>query len=450
MNLTEMFFAGTKASTVVTINADGAMDGVYRGQKEGVFVTVEQANTVRQKERCWLAIPPGTCGVRNLQLDKVSAKEMEQALACLAQSSLLQPYEDGYVAVRCTQQDAFTMGVLFWCEKNFLEGCVARVEDAGFIVCGFLVPELLIGLRESCLLIYENRDACHGFRLVCHASPGSLPMVLSGTTDSGAPGRDVLYAAMLQEISLHAAPPPEKILFWQNRPATEARSESPLSHLTAVPGSDRTINHQILHGWAELLPHLLPQDRPPKSDGRLFAQCLNREKRQPLEPRGYFRLAAACAAALILLGAFIFTVYSQLAYDVASLGKEAARITRASQKAAKATKMIRNLQEKNSIIRKFVQDKPYSLELIKIIAEATAKQSRLESVSISRDGSIMINGRSKGPAYAMAIVEKLEESPKITQCKLTTFDHEADSDEYKFTIQARAETWSVFFQESET
>lgn len=456
MNIIQTFFIGTKTKTVVAVNPDGAMEGVYQGRPDGSFVKAPPQNTKKRKEKCWLVIPPGTCAVRNLQLDTVSAKDMEKALICLAQSSLLNPFEDGYTAIHTTQQGEQTMGVLFWCEKNFLDRCVTPVENAGFIVCGFLVPEMLAGAKKSCLLFYENNRTGHGFRLLCHAAPGYAPTVLSGGMDS--PDREVLYTAMLEEIARQGAPSPENILFWQDKPHMVTREADPSNDLGDSLHNDGSINGQALHGWAEILPHLFPQAGPPKGVSRPFEQCLNREKQQPLERQGYFRLAAFLSVVLILAGTFITTLYSQFEHEISFLEKEAARVTRASTKATKATQIIRQLQKKNNTIRKFAQDKPYSLELLKIIAEATARQSRLDNISISRDGSIVINAQSKEAEHAMAIVEKLEESPHIIQCKITALNHEtghetnhgADSELYKFTIHARSQTWAEFFQEDES
>ena len=156
------------------------------------------------------------------------------------------------------------------------------------------------------------------------------------------------------------------------------------------------------------------------------------------------------AVTLVLIAGFIATLYAQLDDEVARLEKEAAQVNRAAQKASKATQMIRNLQDKNKTIRKFAQDKPYCLELLKIIADATSMESRLEGVSITKDGRIVINGLSKDASHVTAIVKKLEESPRIVHCKLASLEHVAESNEFKFTIEARSEAWTNFFEESAT
>ena len=458
MNITSAFFNRKKASAAVVVDANSAVEGVYRRQEDGSFFKADLPGTGQQRENCWLALPPGSCAVRSLQLEKTSVRDMEQALVCLAQSSLLSVYEDGYAATCCAQQGEQTTGTLFWCEKKFLENCVAHVEAAGFNVCGFLVPEMLTGSKESCLLIYENRDTDGDLCLLCHASPQSAPMVLSCRAQT--PGRDVLYTAMMQEIARQAAPAPERILFWQP-PGSSGAGAGSIDQSDSPPGPfsrDRSVSCQNVHGWVEILPLLLSKTIVPANAERPFCQCLDREKQQPLELRDYFRLTAVLAVTLMIVGAFIFTLYSQLEHEVAVLEKEAARVTRASQKAAKATQMIRNLQEKNSTIRKFAQDKPYSLGVLKIIAEATARESRLDNVTISRDGSIVITGECKAAEHAMALVEKLEESPRIIECKLTALDHgkdhdavrEDDTKPFKFTVQAHSQAWAAFFREGDS
>ncbi len=444
-----LFFTGTKVENVVAVNAHGAIKGMYRREQDGSFIPISKQQAGKKNRRCLIVIPPGTCAVRSLQLEGASDREMEQALSCLAKSSLLQPWEDGYVSIRCTRQGDLAMGVLFWCAKTILDNCVVAADESGFMVCGFLVPELLLGSKESCLLLYEDSNACQGMRLLCHAFPESVPIILCSTTD--APGKDLLFAAMRQEVRRQNLPDPVRILYWQKSVSAgdSVDAGSDCSTLP-VPSCWEEATCQCLQGWPELLPFLLP---PPAGSRKIrqlpFSQCLQRESPQPLEPRGYVKLALSLLLSLMLLAAFISTLYSQLENEVAQLEKEAAQISRASQQAAKATQLIRNLQKKNRIIRKLAQDKPYSLELLKIIAEATADNSRLESVAISRDGSVVINGLSKEAANATAIVKKLEESPKVIQCTLSALEHMADSNQYKFTIQVRSEFWASFFQKDE-
>ncbi len=171
-----------------------------------------------------------------------------------------------------------------------------------------------------------------------------------------------------------------------------------------LPGEQNVLPVRTIQGWADILPLLEPQKTT--GTGLPFGECLQRGDQQALDGRGYFKLAASLVVTLVLIAAFVATLFAQLQDDVSRLEKEAAGITRASQKATKATQLIRNLQEKNKTIRRFAQDKPYSLELLKIIADATSSESRLEGVSITRDGRIVINGLSKDASHVTAIAEE--------------------------------------------
>ncbi len=436
MNPASVFFSKKQTEYVVAVDASGNLESAYHRNTDGSFAKTDLRDAKRRKNRCWLAIPPGCCVVRSLQLSEVSQKDVLQAVKCYAESSLLHPYDDGYVAVRTAKLGACSLAVLFWCEKKFLDACVSEVERTGYTVRGILVPELLLGRTESCLFFYEN---AHDDLLLCHASPQSPPIVQCGLP--GGLDKDALLGAVLQEVRGLGAPEPVQFVVWQRN----IRADSPVPGLSSGEGQTET-PCLVVKSWADILPSLAPGK---ETRIRLpFAECLHRDNQQALDARGYGKMFAFLAAGLFLLAAFAATLYAQLEGEVSLLQKEAAHVTRASQKAAKATQLIRNLQEKNKTIRKFAQEKPYSLELLKIIADATSTESRLESVSITRDGRIVINGISKDASHATAIVKKLEESPRIVQCKLTSLEHVAESKEYKFTIQGRSEAWTAFFEEN--
>lgn len=441
MNLADGFLSGKKPGYVVEVDSAGAVEGAYRREQDGSYVRSEDLAAAGSGKNCWLAIPPGSCVVRSLELAGGTQKELVQAVACYAESSLLHPYEDGYVTVRTATTGSPVSAVLFWCEKQFLDDCVANVESTGFSVRGILVPELSIGCVESCLLYYEYPDAAHGLGVLCHGSPQSLPIVQCGP--AGASGPDALLGAVLQELRRLGAPDPEKFLVWSKNDRTESPAFE--KYQTGVQGA---VPLRVIREWTEFLP--LTATQKELRSGLAFAACLQRDNKHPLDVRGYWKLLASVAVTLVLVAGFIATLYAQLDDEVARLEKEAAQVSRASQKAGKATQMIRNLQEKNKTIRRFAQDKPYCLELLKIIADATSMESRLEGVSISRDGRIVINGLSKDASHVTAIVKKLEESPQIVQCKLTSLERVAESGEFKFTVQARSEAWTAFFEESAT
>ncbi len=441
MNLARVFSPRMTIENVAAVDSSGVIEGVFRQEKDGLFVKREQHNTEQKPFPCWLAIPPGSCVVRSLQLSEISQKNLVQAVTCFAESSLLQPYENGYVAVRTVKRDSDSLAVLFWCEKVFLDTCVASVEQANFTVQGILVPELLLGHTESCLLYYKDTDASHTMELVCQASPLSPPIIQCGVP--GTLNRDALLGAVQQEAHRLNTPKPKKMFIWHKR----VQSDSPLPALPSVGGQEG-VTHINVQSWADVLPFWVPTK---ETRSQLpFKECLHRENLQALNSSGYYKVISFAAVALVSLVAFVSTLYAQLEYEVSRLEKESARVTRESQKANKATQLIRNLQEKNKTIRNFAQDKPYSLELLKIIADATSTESRLESVSITRDGNIVINGLSKDASHVTTIVKKLEESSRVVKCKLTSLEHVAEKNEYKFTIQARSENWATFFEKSST
>ena len=217
------------------MEASGAIEGAYRREKNGSYVRCGDSDAAVSGKTCWLAIPPGSCVVRSLELSGGSQKDLVQAVTCYAESSLLHPYEEGYVAVKTATIGSRALAVLFWCEKQFLENCVTTVENAGFSVRGILVPELTIGGVESCLLYYEDPDAAHGLGMLCHGSPQSAPVVQCGPAEEA--GREVLLGAVLQELRRLGAPAPEKFLVWSKHGPTDSPLFEQSSGRRSEPGA---------------------------------------------------------------------------------------------------------------------------------------------------------------------------------------------------------------------
>ncbi|MCG8567396.1 MAG: PilN domain-containing protein [Desulfobacterales bacterium] len=128
------------------------------------------------------------------------------------------------------------------------------------------------------------------------------------------------------------------------------------------------------------------------------------------------------------------------------LRKQTSNITRAAKKASQATVRIRDIQKKNDLLRKFVQDKPFFLSLLRDVSQAISTESRVDNLSISHTGTISLQGTSKDEILVTSIVKKMEESPMINDCQLYGIEKDSGNHLFKFSIEAGSDQWQRFFE----
>ena len=441
------FFSRSSLKTVVTVTEQGEVGAVYRLDGDAKWCRAQEREMDRKVGSCWLALPPGHCSMRSMHLPGADRKETAGALQCYAESSLLHNMEDGCVELVVAspkQQDA--PSVLFWCELTFLERATFAVEAMGGTIAGFLVPEHRLGSGGPGLLVHEDVVGSAPTLFACYSAPDVPPIVQTAVSSSI--GARTLMAGVLAAVRRTGAPLPERVFVWRNEGTDSLLDEDALR----VDGLE-CVQHIEIHGWTELLPFLTSggQSWPGRKRSQSpFQELLTSQNRLPLERSAFVRLLGTVFLAVTMVAAFVLVLFVQLEDDVARLKKEASRITRASRNAAQATQRIRALQQQNQTIRRFAEQKPYSLALLKAITEATSRGSRLETVSISRDGQIMLTGFSKDASHVAAIMKKLEEAPDISQCVLVSLEHNVENDLHRFSIQGVSEEWAAFFKEDGT
>jgi len=415
---------GARVPHVLCCDKSGRFDGLFAKTAKGTWQKIE--NPIPGK--CVLAVPPGMSAVRSLVLGPVSKKQALQAIDMEARATLFHEKDQGFVFESVNTGPDRTTVFMIWLAREYLFACRKTAMAKGYDVSGLLVPEQLLGKRRAALFCFEGKQSSGVWFL-----SEQIPICQSGSSTA----RESLLSTVMAQADQIGLSGHDDTFIWA------MDQDKARAWIQALKEMKILNPPMIIRTWADLLPHmdlttLVGRTKP-------FGEFIHLSDRQPLAPVGYLKLAGFVCVSLLAVGLFLSIHFSQAQNELGRLRKTAAGITRASKKSTQATYLIRETQEKAFLLRKFAEEKPYRLALVRDIIDAGSGKSRLENISVTQDGSISIQGSARDEIYITSIVKKLEESSLIMHCQLNSMESDPENKVLKFSIQARAEKWKDFF-----
>jgi hypothetical protein len=415
---------------VLTCTSSGEFEGFYKKDSNGIWRRSLKVNP----GRCILAIPPGIASLRHLTLDTVASKQAQEMINTELDSTLYLPVEEGFSFEKIIKGKERTTVFTAWIEKRFLLLCRQTATNLKLVIDEVLVPELAPGNGTPSLLCFEQGRQVTAY----FASLPQLPVCFSVP---GMPA-DKILSLLMDHCAVKNLPVPEHIMIWNQKPDSDERWRQILN------SAGLSVSPLMIKGWEDFLTHqnFAQIVSWMRSSNKPFSEFINFGEKESITLKDYFLLAVAGSVTLAASGLFFATYYIDLKKDVAVLEKTTASVTRTTEKAKKATTLIREFHEKNTMLRKLSGEKTYSLALIRDIIDAGSEEIQLENLSITMPGEINIQGRATDELFITSVVTKLEESPLIMDCTLTIIEKKAQSHVYSFSIQGKTQNWDHVFK----